>query len=229
MQLSPMSRYYIRRLIQNRAVALGLVTEPLKETDSQNSAFVDQVVDFSALSSTKVAELDLLVRLHQSFTQLGTGHCSHVLHLESKLFGLLGLVYRSENAHVQPTVLPEILQQVEYHHHHHVKLSQALSYLNQISQVAKKYLGDLITRNYWQSSRPHSSWFVDYEVTSKSEIIYRGGDDYFLTDEQLQQLQAWLKDFINECQRILPRFPHMLAQAKVAPQASGLTREFPTP
>ncbi len=220
MHLTPMTRYYIRRLVQDQAVALGLLTEPLSGSDSQNSAFLDQAMDLENLSVTKIAELDLLVRLHQSFSRLGLGHRAQVQHLESKLFGLLGLVYRSERYHA-PTP-PDLTALAEEYNQARVTLSQTLHYLNQISQVSRKYLGDLITRNYWQLTRPHSSWFVDYELTDRAEIVYRGSDDSLLTDEQLAQLQGWLDQFISQCQRVLPRFTQMLTKANIAPETAGL-------
>ncbi|MDS3860039.1 hypothetical protein RIF25_04375 [Thermosynechococcaceae cyanobacterium BACA0444] len=220
MPITPMTRYYVRRLIQDQAVALGLIAEPLSGTDSQNSQFVEELVDFAALSENKAAELDLLVRLHQSFSQLGPGYRGHVEQLESKLWSLLGLVDPVTNSLPSP---PTVVALIDQYTAANVTLSQAVASLNQVGQVAKKYLGDLITRNYWQSSRPHSSWFVDYELASHAEIQYRGADDYFLTSEQLTQLQAWLDTFIHQCQRVLPQFPQMLTNANVALTVPGLS------
>jgi hypothetical protein len=213
-----MTRYYIRRLVQDQVVNLGLAATPLTGTDTQNSRMIDEVIDLDALTPTKAAEVDLLVRLHQSFSRLGLGHRSHVQHLESKLFGLLGLVYKPETI----PAAPELTALRPPHSQASITQAEALAYLNQVSQVAKKYLGDLIARNYWRSTRPSSNWFVDYEVSTKAELIYRGGDHGFLKDEQLAQLQAWLNAFIHQCQRVLPKFTAMLAKSQVALESSGL-------
>lgn len=224
MTITPMTRYYVRRLVQDQALALGLIAEPLTGTESQNSRLVEEFVDFAALSDTQVAELDLLVRLHQSFSQLGISYRGHREQLEQKLLALLGLVKPTENS--QPSH-PDIVALIDHYAAANFTLSQAVASLNQVSQVAKKYLGDLITRNYWQSSRPHSSWFVDYELTSNAEIQYRGADDYFLTPEQVDQLQAWLDAFIHQCQRVLPQFPKMLAKANVSVTVADLVNLKP--
>lgn len=212
MPITPMTRYYVRRLIQDQAVAWGLIAEPLRGTDSHNSRLIEDLVDFEALSDSQTAELDLLVRLHQSFSQLGQSYQGHLEQLESKLLSLLGLVDRAVNFDPND---PQAVALIDHYAATHVTLSQALASLNQVSGVAKRYLGNLITRNYWQSSRPHSTWFLDYDLASHAEIQYRGADDFFLTVEQLDQLQAWLDAFIHQCQRVLPQFPQMLAKANV--------------
>lgn len=219
MLITPMTRYYIRRLVQDQALTLGLIVPPLSETDSQNSRLIEELIDFTTLTDSQAAELDLLVRLHQSFSQLGPSYWRHREQLESKLFSLLGLVDPTTNSH-PPN--PKVVALIDQYAAANVTVSQAMASLNQVSQVAKKYLGGLIIRNYWQASRPHSSWFVDYEVTGEAEIQYRGAEDYFLTPEQLSQLQAWLDTFITQCQRVLPKFRQMVTKANVALTVPGL-------
>ncbi len=213
-----MTRYYMRRLLQQNAVPLGLATEPIPVTDdSEDSAFWDQMMRLETLATTKVVELDLLVRLHQSLSRHGISYRAYLNNLEKKLFSLMGLALNDLSSVEEPTMplpgpdqLSMLVQPVP-------TLAQALDLLNQVSLVSKQYLGGLITRNYWQSTRPHSSWFVDYDINAVAEITFRqrASEDLFLTPEQVGQLQIWLDAFVSQCQRVLPQFSQMLKRAGV--------------
>jgi len=226
MSLSPMTRYYIRRLLQQNAVALGISAVPLPMTDdAEDSAFFEQLSRLESLGSAKLAELDLIVRLHQSLSRHGHSYRAYLQNLEAKLFALMGLTLNNAPLCEDPTLPLNLLPTAIPAPNASVSLGEALATLNRVSGVAKKYLGGLITRNYWQSSRPHSSWFVDYEVSSEAEIISRhprDAQDILLTPEQLTQLQAWLNAFLSQCQQVLPQFNRMLQKSGIEAKVPGL-------
>ncbi len=227
MKLSPLTRYYVRRLLQQNAVALGLATEAIPMTDdSEDSAFFDQIIRLESLASTKLSELDLLVRLHQSLSRHGFAYQAYIQNLEIKLFAVMGLTlerHSTGTGNISTTQLAGLVV-LSGVNQPSVTLAEALEQLNQVSRVAKKFLGALIARNYWQSVRPYSSWFVEYEISDAAEISYGActSQEVFLTPEQLAQLQAWLDSFVSRCQRVLPQFTRMLEKSGVAAQILGV-------
>lgn len=226
MSLSPMTRYYIRRLLQQHAVALGIAPVSLPITDdTDDSAFSEQLVRLESLASSTLAELDLVVRLHQSLSRHGSSYRAYLHNLEAKLFSLMGLTLNSLPALEEPTLPLYFSGAVTSQPQASVSLADALQIMNQVSEIAKKYLGDMMTRNYWQTSRPHSSWFADYEVSPSAEILYRHlrtPQEILLTPEQLDQLQAWLTAFVTQCQRVLPQFSRMLKKAGLEAKVPGV-------
>ena len=228
MPLSPLTRYYIRRLLQQNAVELGISAVSLPITDDiENSAFSEQLIRLESLSSSRLTELDLVVRLHQSLSRHGPSYQAYLHNLEAKLFSLMGLTlgFLTPEEPTLPLYLSEIVQSPLQAS---ISLAEALAVLNQVSDIARKYLGDLITRNYWQTSRPHSSWFADYEVSPTAEVSYphhRPAQEILLSPEQLNQLQAWLNGFVQQCQRVLPQFNRMLQKVGLEAKVPGLVRK----
>lgn len=227
MQLSPMTRYYIRRLLSERAEDLGLLpVDPSCEGDDK--IFLDQLIKLESLAATKLTELDLIVRMHQALSRNGQTYNSYIANLEAKLFALMGLSLNSTESLQDPT-LP--LQEMSGPLDNASSVSQLLSLAevletyNQVSQVAKKYLGELIIANYWRCTRPHSSWFADFEVNGSAEIVCqnpRSTKEIFLNPEQIQQMQDWLDGFIGQCSRILPQFKRQLEKAGITAKTEVL-------
>lgn len=226
MSLSPMTRYYIRRLLQQNAVALGITAVSLPITDDMDdSAFSEQLVRLESLSDTTLGELDLVVRLHQSLSRHGQSYKAYLHNLEAKLFSLMGLTLNSLPPLEDPTLPLYFSSALTSQPQASISLADALETVNQVGGMAKKYLGEMITRNYWQTSRPHSSWFADYEVSPKAEILYchhRTPQEILLTPEQLDQLQAWLNAFVRQCQQVLPQFSRMLKKSGLEVKLPGL-------
>ncbi|AFY61082.1 hypothetical protein [Synechococcus sp. PCC 6312] len=226
MSLSPMTRYQIRRLLQENAVALGITAVPLPMTDDiEDSAFAEQLIRLESFASDRLADLDLLVRLHQSLSRHGSSYRAYLHNLEAKLFSLMGLSLNSLPALEEPTLPLYFSGTLKSLPQPSISLADALVVLNQVSIVASKYLGELITRNYWHTSRPHSSWFADYEVSAAAEVTYRHrrpAEEILLTPEQLDQLQSWLTAFVSQCQRVLPQFSRMLQKVGLEAKVPGL-------
>ncbi len=95
-QLSPVSRYYVRKLLQQN---LGVIQPSEGMTDTQNltvgSLDVEQALDRllgdGINTSEKVAELERLAYLHQGLSTQGNLYSDDVAELESKVFSLLGI------------------------------------------------------------------------------------------------------------------------------------------
>lgn len=220
MQLSPMTRYYIRRLLSERAEDLGLLPVDAS-AEGDDKIFLDQLIKLESLAATKLTELDLIVRMHQALSRNGQTYNSYIANLEAKLFALMGLSVHGVDLQDPTLPLQEMSGPLDQagSTSHLISLSDVLEQYNQVSQVAKKYLGELIIANYWRCTRPHSSWFADFDVTGSAEIMCqnsRSTKEIFLSLEQIQQMQDWLDGFIGQCGRILPQFKRQLEKANVA-------------
>lgn len=213
MSLTPMTRYYIRRLLAERAESLGLT---VSGTESDSQAFADQLARLESLAATKLAEIDLIVRMHQTLSRNGQTYNSYLANLEQKLFALMGLVGQPREELTDIT-LPQ-LEETKGAAAKVLTLAEVLEHFNKIGDIAQKYLGKMIVANYWRGTRPYSSWFADFTVTNDGRVVcqsYQSTRDVFLSEEQLEHLQGWLEAFIRQCQRVLPQFTKQLQKAGV--------------
>lgn len=207
-----MTRYYIRRLLAERAESLGLT---VSSTESDSQAFAHQLACLGSLSATKLAEIDLIVRMHQALSRNGQTYNRYLANLEQKLFALLGLGEQSQD--LTEITLPQ-LEETKSTAAKVLTLAEVLEHFNKVSDIAQKYLGKMIVANYWQGTRPYSSWFADFAVTHEGRVVcqsYQSARDVFLSEEQLEHLQSWLEAFIRQCQRVLPQFTKQLQKAGV--------------
>lgn len=207
-----MTRYYIRRLLAERAESLGLT---VSGTESDSQAFADQLARLGSLSATQLAEVNLLVRMHQTLSRNGQTYNRYLATLEQKLFALLGL--REQSQDLTEITLPQ-LDEIKEPVAKAITLAAVLEHFNKVSDIAQKYLGKMIVANYWRGTRPYSSWFADFAVTHEGRVVcqpYQSTRDVFLTEEQLEHLQGWLEAFIRHCQRVLPQFTKQLQKAGV--------------
>lgn len=208
-----MTRYYIRRLLAERAESLGLT---VSGTESDSQAFADQLARLESLAATKLAEIDLIVRMHQTLSRNGQTYNSYLVNLEQKLFALMGLGGQPREELTDIT-LPQ-LEETKGTTAKVLTLAEVLEHFNKIGDIAQKYLGKMIVANYWRSTRPYSSWFADFTVTNDGRVVcqsYQSTCDVFLSEEQLKHLQGWLEVFIRQCQRVLPQFTKQLQKAGV--------------
>lgn len=208
-----MTRYYIRRLLAERAESLGLT---VSGTESDSQAFADQLARLESLAATKLAEIDLIVRMHQTLSRNGQTYNSYLANLEQKLFALMGLGGQPREELTDIT-LPQ-LEEAKGTTAKVLTLAAVLEHFNKIGDIAQKYLGKMIVANYWRGTRPYSSWFADFTVTNDGRVVcqsYQSTRDVFLSEEQLEHLQGWLEAFIRQCQRVLPQFTKQLQKAGV--------------
>ncbi len=214
-----MTRYYIRRLLAERAEELGLC---VSDTDTDSQAFADQLARLELLATTKLAEIDLIIRMHQTLSRNGQTYNSYLANLENKLFALMGLVPKSAEPASEITLPLQERVTADTPSSSAPKaitLAEVLTHFNKVGDIAQKYLGKMIVANYWRGTRPYSSWFADFTVNNDGQVLcqsYQYTRDIYLTKEQLKHLEDWLTAFINQCQRILPQFTKQLQKAGVA-------------
>lgn len=89
--------------------------------------------------------------------------------------------------------------------------SDVVDALNQVSQLAVRYLGATVSSNYWKATRPAGKELISFEV-DRTACIQFTGTAASLNVEQQQQIQAWAIAFVDRCAKIIRDFPLMLEQ-----------------
>uniref|UniRef100_B8HQE3 Diguanylate phosphodiesterase n=1 Tax=Cyanothece sp. (strain PCC 7425 / ATCC 29141) TaxID=395961 RepID=B8HQE3_CYAP4 len=218
MQLSPVSRYYVRKLLK-KSVELIEQQQPL---DALTLFDVDQALEDlqnNLDSVVKITELERLIHLHQGLSSQGSHFRNDVVELEAQVFSLLGL---SSSTSISQSVKPsnvasDTLQSKQDREGR--QLEFYLKTLNRLSQLSQRYLGQHIVCNYWQISRPAAAWLDELEVLRSTEFRWNGVANYIPTAAQLQDLQQWVNRFLRRCNTVLNNFNQMLKQ-------SGLILDF---
>jgi EAL domain-containing protein (putative c-di-GMP-specific phosphodiesterase class I) len=236
-QLSPVSRYYVRKLLQQN---LGVIQSSEGMANGQDltagsldvELALDRLLGNGINTSEKVAELERLAYLHQGLSTQGNLYSNDVAELESKVFSLLGIKKQappnpdpdppikveSVVEPEQPTIqdeplLTEALPEVPAQPPVVITLESRLAVLNQLSQFGQKYLGGLLVVNYLQSARPSKPWMSQFQISRSGQITY-AGDQAFDVEEQ-QDIQEWMTRFIKDCNGVIRNFAQMVKQANI--------------
>lgn len=80
--------------------------------------------------------------------------------------------------------------------------------LNQMSQLASRYLGTTISSNYWKATRPDQA-MAKFEVDRTARIRLIGASTHINTKMQ-RQIQAWVAAFVDRCTKIIRDFPSLI-------------------
>ncbi|MFN4066804.1 MAG: hypothetical protein ACK4K5_06245 [Thermosynechococcus sp.] len=95
-------------------------------------------------------------------------------------------------------------------------LGEYYQYFQKINGVASRYLGEMLTKNYWLATRPTETWLTQISVADfQSAEVPANSRDQVLTSEQRQALERWICGFIRQCSRFLPVLPTLLLNAGI--------------
>jgi hypothetical protein len=105
---------------------------------------------------------------------------------------------------------------------------QVLSALNQITDFSMNYFGAMAIGNYWKKT--HAIVVLEHPSLECWVVDHRGKIAYFsesipsdnLNSEQFGSLQAWVKRFLSECDRIIVDYPRMLSQMGISAQVKQI-------
>lgn len=100
--------------------------------------------------------------------------------------------------------------------------------LNRLTKYSSSYLGPLAIGNYWKKSHAslvalHPSleyWQVDYQGQISCPFMSEQIEP--LTDEQLQDVQTWVRAFLKECERVIIDFSRILQTKSLSAEVSKL-------
>jgi hypothetical protein len=99
--------------------------------------------------------------------------------------------------------------------------------LEEIAAISGNYFGTLAQGNYWRKSYAHSveefpfllNWSADHfgKLTCEATIAEQP-----LTNENIRGLQAWVRLFIGECERVIVDYGGILDKSDLSPAAKSL-------
>lgn len=93
-----------------------------------------------------------------------------------------------------------------------VTVEQLINALNRISRFSSNYIGNKLTANYWQLTRPESEWLDNFRINRSAEIVFTGIVAETVSSLQHQLIKDWATAFINYCSQIITNMPTMLEQ-----------------
>jgi hypothetical protein len=109
-----------------------------------------------------------------------------------------------------------------------LSFEQVLLALNQITDFSMNYFGVMAIGNYWKKT--HAIVVLEHPSLECWVVDHRGKIAYFsesmpssdLNSEQFGSLQAWVKRFLSECDRIIVDYPKMLSQMGISAQVKQI-------
>lgn len=238
-QLPPVSRYYIRRLLQQTLDVLNLrpigqegeSLSTLGTTTEEVDSSIEVLLNRDGQGAVKLVELERLALLHQGLSTQGTTFRAQMISLEQQVAELLGLepapaptatseLVDPNPAPAQP-VTPEPVLPVGSSADiatpaipQTLTCATYLAMLNEISKFSKKYIGAPITVNTWKAARPQNEWLETIAISDLGEFP-PPANDFRLSLDQQMLLREWSVEFIRRSSKVLRNFEQMLKSAGV--------------
>lgn len=86
-------------------------------------------------------------------------------------------------------------------------LKKLLAYFNQLFSRSNHYLGFVISRKYFDSSRPEFDWLDLFQIDENKKIYFVRNTLGFASLEQAKYFQKWIENFIADCSKVIKNFP----------------------
>jgi EAL domain-containing protein (putative c-di-GMP-specific phosphodiesterase class I) len=96
--------------------------------------------------------------------------------------------------------------------------------MSRLSQYVQKFLGAAIVTRYWQSTRPQAEWLAHTPIGVKSTQFFLSHQEMVLSQQQIQDLEVWVKCFILSASSIIRDLPHLLLYSGLTIAESQLLR-----
>jgi hypothetical protein len=233
-QLSPTTRYYIRKLLlqaleminsqrQEEGEAPLEMTHLGQATDDLDTS-IEDLLNRSGQGAEKIAELERLALLFQGLSSEGTTFRTQMMSMvEDKVADLLGLalitpsvseVWSQDSYATAPIPSSPLTRSALKPAPQPTTLYEYLTLFNVISRISKKYIGASVTANYWQSCRPDDDWLAQIQISETGEFC-QIGINFELTPEQCDLMLAWGKTFASRCSRVIRNFERVLQAANI--------------
>lgn len=195
-KISPMTSYYLRRLIQDN------YTQLVRETENPESLVsVDQdsrLIDRDRLQAiNSPAVLEKLVALHQSLVATGQEDSPQIQSVEFQIFNMLGFEQTSmlpAHASSSPTLIKFSPQ----------KCADLLNQLYGLRKKCDSLISPKVTYNYLKKSCPKDDWSQDEEVV---RLVSLADEDKreLMTNNRLELYEQWTDSFLQQCEITLPQ------------------------
>lgn len=207
--------YYVRKLLLQYENELQAVVKPKvgfclnSKTTLEEllySVYLEEALENNFLVlykeekiiETKIQQLEDAVTRHQNAVNKNPSVYEELVKLKRKIFCILGF----------KTFV--------------VKIEEVVNALNQLSQFSKEYLGNSITTNHWQSTRPDFEWLKHFQIERSAKFTYLSQPPEFVTFEQLQSVREWTTVFVKRSSVIIRDFSTIIEQQKIGELSAGV-------
>lgn len=191
-RLSPMTAYYLRKLLEVNQDRLMW-----KHPDLMGSINLDNILkQVGGSFSVSTDVLDRLVLIHQSLSTNPRTGTAQIQDIEFRIFDGLGLKKAGDFASSSPSKWE-------------ITLTTGKDLVNQFNILRQKsvhLLGPKITYQYLLATRPDNDWYQVFKFTENSPISFGGEPLEPLSEEQLTLYLAWAHAFADKCSLIISDF-----------------------
>jgi uncharacterized protein YjbI with pentapeptide repeats len=91
-----------------------------------------------------------------------------------------------------------------------VTIEELLAVFNSLTQCSNRYLGSVITIQYWQSSRPDIQWLEKFQIDKSARISFLGEPTELINTAQFRSYQIWSEAFIKSCSQLIQDFSALI-------------------
>jgi hypothetical protein len=205
MRLSPVTRYYLRQLLQQKAEQL----QSSGWTEVSIDQILDQVFRLETKAATAITELEVVLRVHQRLKSQKYTTQDRLDELETRIFEVLELQQVSPSKKLM--IVDRSLQSASPSAQLTVQFY--LELLNRLSLFSQNHVGRWVVVNYWETARPSADWLDRFQINSAGVINFTGLTKTPVTLEQQQHLEQWVERFVDRCTQAVPDFRQFVEQA----------------
>jgi hypothetical protein len=104
-----------------------------------------------------------------------------------------------------------------------VEIEDIIVALNQLSHFSTSYLGNILTLNTWQSTRPQVDWLNNFQINRSTKKFTFSGTIVETADAiQLQWIQEWVSAFIYQISQTFKDFSISVEQKRIGQLPGGV-------
>jgi hypothetical protein len=209
-RLSPMAIYYVRRLVQSRKDLLEQIQQDpalAGHSSLEPEALLNRLQLSDLEHQQRVNNLEILARAYQNLSK-DDRHVREAREVERQILAALGI--ENEDDPILPNPLQDPNSTAPA-----LSAREALEALQGILSSSANYLGPKIASEYWISSRPSGDWLSAFTMNSSHQLLWSGDRDERVSGQKLEDLQAWVRAYIERCSHIIHGFNDMIDPARL--------------
>ncbi len=228
MNVSPITRYYVRRLLAEHPVVQSQLRDHSQPWSGSPEDYLEHYIKLDYLTYPQLNELEFLIELHQKIKVNEPHRTQQLKNIERKIFKLVSvdlpisadavadLVSFFSQLEDTETLSPTMAPSAKV-----ATLRQYSLYFQLVTDVTARYLGRMIVNNYWLLSRPRDGWLSQINVeqvsatVDLSRFLPTARLDLPLSRVEVESLDQWIHGFIRHACRVLPTLPRLLLAAGI--------------
>ena len=191
-RLSPMTLYYLRRLIHSKRTELS-IQSPRGEVEGNLDQFLTQLNDLDFNGGISARVLEQLITLHQSLAETHSSANTQIEGIEAQIYNMLSLSWTQQEKYSRQKLgnLSQFSPQ---------KCREIIKTLYCMKQKYESLASPKIVQNYLIKSCPH----LDENKPGVNQVaLVRSALDDKPIDHRLSTYEQWINAFIQNLENIL--------------------------